>query len=86
MYGYVFYEKIVQNGGLADQTDAWFAVGGLTVLFIAAYRTLGPVMVGLACLFLVYVFFFQRLFFDSVAAGPFQVPCVRTLFKKAGSP
>ncbi|WP_417250372.1 TRAP transporter permease [Celeribacter sp.] len=57
MYGYVFYEKIVNNGGLADQTDAWFAVAGLAFLFIAAYRTLGPVMVVLALIFLCYVFF-----------------------------
>ena len=57
MYGYFFYEKIVSNGGLADQTDAYAALAGLILLFIAAYRTLGPVMVALACLFLLYVFF-----------------------------
>jgi TRAP-type uncharacterized transport system fused permease subunit len=57
MYGYFFYEKIVNNGGLADATDAWFALAGLALLFIAAYRTLGPVMVILAIVFLLYVFF-----------------------------
>lgn len=56
LYGYFMYEKIVYNGGLADATDAYFAVGGLTLLFIAAYRTLGPVMVALAIIFLCYVF------------------------------
>ncbi|MAM63716.1 TRAP transporter permease [Maritimibacter sp. UBA3975] len=57
LYGYFFYEKIVQAGGLADQTDAYAALAGLTLLFIAAYRTLGPVMVVLALVFLGYVFF-----------------------------
>ncbi|WP_417264297.1 TRAP transporter permease [Celeribacter sp.] len=57
MYGYVFYEKIVANGGLADASDAYFALAGLAFLFIAAYRTLGPVMVVLAIVFLAYVFF-----------------------------
>ena len=57
MYGYFFYEKIVSNGGLADDSDALFALAGLIFLFIAAYRTLGPVMVALAVVFLAYVFF-----------------------------
>ncbi|QDC09155.1 TRAP transporter fused permease subunit [Oceanicola sp. D3] len=57
MYGYIFYDKIVSNGGLADDTDAIAALLGLILLFIAAYRTLGPVMVALAVVFLLYVFF-----------------------------
>ncbi|WP_238366724.1 TRAP transporter permease [Mesobacterium pallidum] len=57
MYGYIFYDKIVGNGGLADDTDAIFSLLGLVLLFIAAYRTLGPVMVALAVIFLLYVFF-----------------------------
>ncbi len=57
LYGYFFYEKIVAAGGLADAADANFALAGLTLLFIAAYRTLGPVMVILAIVFLCYVFF-----------------------------
>jgi len=57
MYGYFFYAKIVGNGGLADTSDSYFALAGLTFLFIAAYRTLGPVMVILAIVFLGYVFF-----------------------------
>ncbi len=57
LYGYFFYDKIVQNGGLADDTDALAALAGLALLFIAAYRTLGPVMVMLALVFLAYVFF-----------------------------
>jgi TRAP transporter 4TM/12TM fusion protein len=57
MYGYFFYDKIVSNGGLADATDAYFGLAGLIFLFIAAYRTLGPVMVLLAVVFLGYVFF-----------------------------
>ncbi len=57
LYGYFFYQKIVNNGGLADQTDAYAAVAGLLFLFVAAYRTLGPVMVALAIVFLAYVFF-----------------------------
>ena len=57
MYGYFFYDKIVGNGGLADATDSYFALAGLIFLFIAAYRTLGPVMVILALVFLFYVFF-----------------------------
>ena len=57
LYGYFFYEKIVGNGGLADDTDSYFALAGLIFLFIAAYRTLGPVMVVLAIVFLAYVFF-----------------------------
>ncbi|WP_138422508.1 TRAP transporter permease [Maritimibacter alexandrii] len=57
LYGYFFYDKIVSNGGLADQTDAIASLAGLALLFIAAYRTLGPVMVILAMIFLAYVFF-----------------------------
>jgi TRAP transporter 4TM/12TM fusion protein len=57
LYGYFFYDKIVQAGGLADETDAIAALAGLALLFIAAYRTLGPVMVILALVFLAYVFF-----------------------------
>ena len=57
LYGYFFYDKIVQNGGLADDSDALFSLAGLAFLFIAAYRTLGPVMVILALIFLAYVFF-----------------------------
>lgn len=57
MYGYFFYDKIVANGGLADTTDAYFALAGLILLFIASYRVLGPVMVILAVVFLAYVFF-----------------------------
>mgnify|MGYP003671752894 FL=1 len=57
LYGYFFYAKIVSNGGLADDSDALFALAGLIVLFIAAYRVLGPVMVALAVIFLAYVFF-----------------------------
>ncbi|WP_281982577.1 TRAP transporter permease [Thalassorhabdomicrobium marinisediminis] len=57
LYGYFFYDKIVQNGGLADTQDAYFALAGLIILFIASYRVLGPVMVILAVVFLAYVFF-----------------------------
>ena len=57
MYGYFFYEKIVANGGLADDTDAMISLVALGFLFLAAYRTLGPVMVALAVVFLFYVFF-----------------------------
>lgn len=57
LYGYIFYEKIASTGGLATQTDAWYALAGLVFLFIAAYRTLGPVMVVLSLIFLAYVFF-----------------------------
>jgi len=57
LYGYFFYEKIVGNGGLADTSDAYFALAGLILLFIASYRVLGPVMVILAVVFLAYVFF-----------------------------
>ncbi|PTX54621.1 TRAP transporter 4TM/12TM fusion protein [Litoreibacter ponti] len=57
LYGYFFYDKIVSNGGLADASDAYFGLAGLIFLFIAAYRTLGPVMVLLAVIFLGYVFF-----------------------------
>ena len=46
MYGYVFYEKIVANGGACGcGVTPYFALAGLAFLFIAAYRTLGPVMV-----------------------------------------
>ncbi|KEO51444.1 TRAP transporter permease [Thioclava indica] len=57
MYGYFFYQKIVDNGGLADTQDTYAALVGIFLLFVAAYRTLGPVMVALAIVFLAYVFF-----------------------------
>ena len=57
LYGYFYYDKIVANGGLADAADSYFALAGLILLFISAYRVLGPVMVILAVVFLFYVFF-----------------------------
>lgn len=57
MYGYIFYDKIVSSGGLADDIDKWFALLGLVVLFEAARRTLGPAMAIVAIVFLGYVFF-----------------------------
>ncbi|SFJ69496.1 TRAP transporter permease [Celeribacter neptunius] len=79
MYGYIFYEKIVGNGGLADASDALFALAGLTFLFIAAYRTLGPVMVALAIIFLLYVFF------GSSEAVPDQIRWAGASLRKAMS-
>ena len=57
LYGYFFYEKIVNSGGLADDTDKWVALVGLVLLFEAARRALGPAMALIATIFLVYVFF-----------------------------
>ena len=53
---YFFYQKIVNSGGLADDTDKWFALVGLILLFEGARRALGPAMAILATVFLVYVF------------------------------
>ncbi|MEL6571092.1 MAG: TRAP transporter permease [Pseudomonadota bacterium] len=79
LYGYFFYDKIVGNGGLADATDAYFALAGLIVLFIAAYRVLGPVMVILAVVFLCYVFF------GSSEAVPDQIRWAGASLRKAMS-
>lgn len=57
LYGYFFYQKIVDAGGLADDVDKWFALAGLILLFEAARRALGPAMAVIATIFLVYVFF-----------------------------
>ncbi len=57
LYGYFFYQKIVDNGGLADHTDKWFALAGLIILFEGARRALGPAMAIIAIIFLAYVFF-----------------------------
>ncbi|MFP4327540.1 MAG: TRAP transporter permease [Paracoccaceae bacterium] len=57
LYGLFFYEKIVQSGGLADDTDKWFALVGLLILFEGARRALGPAMAIIATIFLAYVFF-----------------------------
>ncbi|MGB8624127.1 MAG: TRAP transporter permease, partial [Paracoccaceae bacterium] len=57
LYGYFFYAKIVQSGGLADDTDKWFALVGLVLLFEGARRALGPAMAIIATIFLLYVFF-----------------------------
>ncbi|WP_299678606.1 TRAP transporter permease [uncultured Roseobacter sp.] len=57
MYGFIFYEKIVRSGGLADDTDKWFALVGLIILFEGARRALGPAMAIIATIFLLYVFF-----------------------------
>jgi TRAP transporter 4TM/12TM fusion protein len=57
LYGFIFYEKIVNSGGLADDTDKWFALVGLILLFEAARRALGPAMAIIATIFLLYVFF-----------------------------
>lgn len=57
LYGYFFYDKIVNAGGLADDSDKWFALVGLILLFEAARRALGPAMAIIATIFLLYVFF-----------------------------
>ncbi len=57
LYGFIFYEKIVNSGGLADDTDKWVALVGLILLFEAARRALGPAMAIIATIFLLYVFF-----------------------------
>jgi len=57
MYGFFFYQKIVDSGGLADDTDKWFALAGLILLFEAARRALGPAMAIIATIFLLYVFY-----------------------------
>ncbi|KEJ88964.1 TRAP transporter permease [Sulfitobacter donghicola] len=57
LYGYIFYQKIVDAGGLADDLDKWFALAGLLILFEGARRALGPAMAIIATVFLAYVFF-----------------------------
>lgn len=57
LYGFIFYQKIVDAGGLADDTDKWVALAGLLLLFEAARRALGPAMAIIATIFLFYVFF-----------------------------
>lgn len=57
LYGYFFYTKIVNSGGLADNTDKWIALVGLLLLFEGARRALGPAMAIIAVIFLGYVFF-----------------------------
>lgn len=57
LYGYIFYDKLVNSGGLADDTDKWVALVGLILLFEAARRALGPAMAIIATIFLLYVFF-----------------------------
>ena len=57
LYGFIFYQKIVDAGGLADNIDKWFALAGLLILFEGARRALGPAMAIIATIFLAYVFF-----------------------------
>ena len=57
LYGFLFYDKIVNSGGLADDMDKWFALAGMILLFEAARRALGPAMAIIAVIFLLYVFF-----------------------------
>ncbi|KIC12160.1 C4-dicarboxylate ABC transporter [Leisingera sp. ANG-M1] len=57
IYGYLFYEKIVRAGGIADDTDKLVALAGLLLLFEAARRALGPAMAVIASVFLAYIFF-----------------------------
>ena len=57
LYGFIFYQKIVDAGGLADDTDKWVALVGLLLLFEGARRALGPAMAIIATIFLAYVFF-----------------------------
>ena len=56
LYGYVFYQKLVDAGQFADDTDKWFALVGLILLFEGARRALGPAMAIIATIFLAYVF------------------------------
>ena len=79
MYGYIFYDKIVNSGGLADNTDKWFALIGLIILFEGARRALGPAMAIIATIFLLYVFF------GSSAAVPDVIRWKGASLKKAMS-
>jgi len=56
LYGFFFYQKIVDAGGLADNTDKWVALVGLLLLLEGARRSLGPAMAIIALVFLAYVF------------------------------
>ncbi len=66
LYGFFFYQKVVDNGGLADDMDKWFALAGLLLLFEAARRALGPAMAIIATIFLFYVFFGSSEFMPEV--------------------
>ena len=66
LYGYFFYDKVVKSGGLADDTDKWFALAGLIILFEGARRALGPAMAIIATIFLLYVFFGSSEFVPEV--------------------
>lgn len=66
LYGYIFYDKVVASGGLADNTDKWFALVGLILLFEAARRALGPAMAIIATIFMLYVFFGSSEIFPDV--------------------
>ncbi|UWR70095.1 TRAP transporter permease [Phaeobacter inhibens] len=57
LYGYIFYEKIVNSGGKGDDIDTIFAAIGLVLLFEGARRALGPAMAIVASVFMLYVFF-----------------------------
>ncbi|WP_282051567.1 TRAP transporter permease [Phaeobacter inhibens] len=57
LYGYIFYEKIVNSGGKGDDIDTIFAAIGLVLLFEGARRALGPAMAIVASVFMLYVLF-----------------------------
>ncbi|WP_293575708.1 TRAP transporter permease [Phaeobacter sp.] len=66
LYGYIFYEKIVNAGGKGDETDTVFAAIGLVLLFEGARRALGPAMAIVASIFLLYVFYGSSEFVPDV--------------------
>lgn len=56
-YGFFFYDKIVNNGGLVDNMDKWFVFVGIVILFEVVCCIFGLVMVIVVMVFLFYVFF-----------------------------
>ena len=54
LYIFVFYAQIADRAGAPTLADKIFAVGGLLIMLEAARRSLGPALITIACIFLLY--------------------------------
>ncbi|WP_374655967.1 TRAP transporter permease [Dongia sp.] len=61
VYQWLFYEDLLQRAGDPTRIDILFGIGALSLLFIAAWRVMGPALPIISGLFLAYALFGEHL-------------------------
>lgn len=61
LYQWVFYEDLLLRSGDLNQLDIWLGILSLVLLFVAAWRVMGPALPIICGLFLAYALFGEYL-------------------------